>query len=103
MNFYFFKRLITVVDAVPKLRTFLWKKKANDLGGSKRERYGHKRMLNRMAALCNFRLRNLKMDHCYKGEVGVALELLEQTHTAQPRCTVVSGMNEVPEGLVAMA
>ena len=37
LNFNFLKRLITAIDAVPKFRTLLWKKKASGLGGSKRE------------------------------------------------------------------
>lgn len=59
------------------LEYFLWKKKTKDLGESKRQLSGKKRMLNRLAAIYNFRLRNLKLDHCQEG--GLAAGLLEHT------------------------
>lgn len=84
---------------------FCGKSKPGDLGESKRQLSGHKRMLNRLAAIYNFRRRNLKLDHCQRG--GLAAGLLEHTHSAGPlqdwSGPVVNGMNEGPEGLVAMA
>lgn len=46
-------------------------------------------MLNRLAAICNFRLGNLKLDHCQKeqgwGGWGWA-QSCWNTHTVQPCC-----------------
>lgn len=63
-------------------------------------------MLSRLAVICNFSLGTLKMDHCQKGR-GWGRVAATDTHSAallqNQSGPVVTGMNEVPEGLVAMA